>query len=208
MMKPIKLLLLLIAIFILLYQTTVFSSSTSSSKEATLDDGQLHIYFCGTGIPDPDNQWLRHPSCLAIAYDNQLFLIDAGAGTSLRLSEMGLPINKISRVFLTHLHSDHFAGLAAVINESWIFGRTTKLPVYGPYGLKQVLKGIETSYRPDVWFRSINRQGLLDPNIAQTTAHVIDIGNEDSKLVWDHNQLSLTAYPVYHEPVFPAFGYM
>jgi len=92
---------------------------------------QTSLWFNGTlnlkNKPDPGKQWLRHPSCLAVVYDKQLFLIDAGAGTSLRLSEMSLPINKISRVFLTHLHSDHFAGLAAVINESWIFGRSTKL---------------------------------------------------------------------------------
>ena len=145
---------------------------------------------------------------MAVVYDKQLFLIDSGAGASLRLSKIGLPINKVSRVFLTHLHSDHIAGLGAVINESWIFGRTKKLPVYGPYGLEQALNGIKITYRPDVWFRSINRQGLLDPNVAQTVTHVIDIGDADSKFVWRHNQLNVTAYPVYHEPSFPAFGYM
>ncbi len=203
-----KLLFLLITASSLLYPPSALSSNKASNINAAFNDGKLHIFFCGTGIPDPDNQWLRHPCCLAVIYDNELFLIDSGAGASLRLSEIGLPINKISRVFLTHLHSDHFAGLGAVINESWIFGRTRKLPVYGPYGLKQVLRGIEISYRPDVWFRSINRQGLLDPDVAQTTAHVIDIGNQANKFVWRHNQLSITAYPVYHEPSFPAFGYM
>jgi len=207
-MKLIKLLTLLIVTLIWFYQPSAFSLSKSAKVNAAFTDGELHIYFCGTGIPDPGKQWLRHPSCLAVVYDSQLFLIDSGAGTALRLSEIGLPINKISRVFLTHLHSDHFAGLGAVINESWIFGRTTKLPVYGPFGLKQVLRGIKISYRPDVWFRSINRQGLLDPNVAQTTTHVIDLGRQANQLVWRHNDLTLTAYPVYHEPSFPAFGYM
>jgi len=210
-MKLIKLFFLLITAFTLFHlPSTVFSDSTSkqSNINAAFDDRNLHIYFCGTGIPDPVYQWLRHPSCLAVVYDNELFLIDAGAGASLRLSEIGLPINRISRVFQTHLHSDHMAGLASVINESWIFGRTTILPVYGPYGLKKVLAGIKTAYDPDVWFRSINRQGLLDPNVSQAVAHVIDLGSKKNKVVWAHNKLSVTAYPVFHEPVFPAFGYM
>ena len=205
-MNPIKLFSVMV-IFVLLYQPCAFSSNQSSDTKAAFSDGKLHIYFCGTGIPDPGNQWLRHPSCLAGVYDNQLFLIDSGAGTSLRLSEIGLPINQISQVFLTHLHSDHFAGLAAVINESWIFGRTTKLPIYGPYGLKEVLRGTKIAYSPDVWFRSINRQGLLDPNVSGGEAHIIDLGEHDSQSVWTYKQLNLTAHPVYHEPSFPAFGY-
>lgn len=200
---------LLLSLFTLLCQSSsVYAASKQARIASAFTDGNLHIYFCGTGIPDPGLQWLRHPSCLAVVYDKQLFLIDSGAGASLRLSEIGLPINKISRIFLTHLHSDHFAGLGSIINESWIFGRTKKLPVYGPYGLKAVLNGIKKSYKPDVWFRSINRQGLLDPNIAQTDTHVIDMGNQDSKPVWQYKQLKLTAYPVDHEPSFPAFGYM
>jgi ribonuclease Z len=207
-MNPVKLGCIIFTTLALLYHSCVFSSSTSSKIKADFNDDKLHIYFCGTGVPDPENQWLRHPSCLAVLYNNNFFLIDSGAGTSLRLSEIGLPVNQISRVFFTHLHSDHFSGLAAVINESWIFGRTTKLPVYGPYGIEEVLRGIKTSYAPDVWFRSINREGLLDPNISQAAAHVIDLGQQNSKQVWQDQQLSLTAHPVHHEPVFPAFGYM
>ena len=208
-MKLIKLLFCLMMTFTLFHLPSAsFPASNNSNITKAFNDGNLHIYFCGTGIPDPGYQWLRHPSCLAVVYNNELFLIDAGAGASLRLSEIGLPINKISRVFQTHLHSDHMAGLASVINESWIFGRTKIFSVFGPYGVKKVLAGIKIAYDPDVWFRSINRQGLLDPNISQAIPVVIDIGNEKNKFVWRHDKLSITAYPVYHEPVFPAFGYM
>lgn len=126
----------------------------------------------------------------------------------MRLSQIGLPIHQVSQVFLTHLHSDHIAGLGSIINESWIFGRQAKLQVYGPFGVKEVLKGIKKAYKPDVWFRSINRQGLLNPNLANAKAKTIKLKNKASKSIWTHNQLNLTAYPVYHEPSFPAFGYM
>jgi len=208
-MKLIKLLFCLIAALTLFHLPSVsFSESEKSKISEAFNDGNLHIYFCGTGIPDPAYQWLRHPSCLAVVYNNELFLIDAGAGTTLRLSEIGLPIKKISRVFQTHLHSDHMAGLASVINESWIFGRNKMFPVYGPYGIKEVLAGIKTAYTPDVWFRAINRRGLLDPNISQAIPQVIDVGVNTHKSVWSHDKLNISAFPVHHEPVFPAFGYM
>jgi len=95
-MKLTKLLLLLMSAFILIYQSSAFAANQPKNTKANFTDGKLHIYFCGTGIPDPDNQWLRHPSCLAVVNDNTLFLIDSGAGASLRLSEIGLPINKVN----------------------------------------------------------------------------------------------------------------
>ncbi|WP_158007032.1 MBL fold metallo-hydrolase [Piscirickettsia litoralis] len=193
-------------LFIFAFMFVISCQNVISAKLP--DDGNLHIYFCGTGVPNPSNQWLRHPACLAISYEKKLFLIDTGAGSSLRLGEIGLPVGKISRVFLTHLHSDHFAGLGSIINESWAFGRKSELNVYGPYGLNQVLNGIKDSYQPDTWFRSINQQGLLNPNLSHATGNIIDIGTEKSKLVWSDKTLSITAYPVHHEPVFPAFGYM
>jgi ribonuclease Z len=168
---------------VLLFSTLLALPHFAFSNTA-LKDENLHIYFCGTGNPDPSKQWLRHPSCLAVAYDNQFFLIDSGAGASLRLSEMGLPVHQISHVFLTHLHSDHFAGLGPIINESWIFGRTAKLKVHGPYGLKKVIHGIHESYAPDVWFRSINRQGKLNPNISGASTHIIDLKGKKNKTVF------------------------
>ena len=46
---------------------------------------------------------------------------DAGRGTSLRLSELGVPLNKLNAVFITHLHSDHSVGLVDIFQTRWHF---------------------------------------------------------------------------------------
>ena len=40
---------------------------------------------------------------------------DAGRATSLRLSELGVPVNKLDAIFITHLHSDHTVGLVDIL---------------------------------------------------------------------------------------------
>jgi ribonuclease BN (tRNA processing enzyme) len=41
-----------------------------------------------------------------IANGNERLLFDCGRGATLRLTQMGVPIGSIHRLFLTHLHSD------------------------------------------------------------------------------------------------------
>lgn len=46
---------------------------------------------------------------------------DAGRGTTMRLSQVGVPPAQINAVFLTHLHSDHTDGLADLMQLRWHF---------------------------------------------------------------------------------------
>jgi ribonuclease Z len=44
----------------------------------------------------------------------------------------GLSVMKISKVFITHLHGDHFLGLAGIVQTLSLWGREKKLEVYCP----------------------------------------------------------------------------
>jgi ribonuclease Z len=46
---------------------------------------------------------------------------DAGRATSLRLSELGVGVNQLNAVFITHLHSDHTVGLIDILQTRWHF---------------------------------------------------------------------------------------
>jgi len=46
---------------------------------------------------------------------------DAGRATSLRLSELGVGVNKLDAIFITHLHSDHTVGLVDILQTRWHF---------------------------------------------------------------------------------------
>ena len=67
-------------------------------------------------------------------------LFDCGRGATLRLVQAGVPIGTISRVFLTHLHSDHVVQLPDLFLTGWAFGRVVE---YRPWitGLSMVMLG-------------------------------------------------------------------
>jgi ribonuclease Z len=79
--------------------------------------------------------------------------------------------SRIDKVFLSHLHSDHFGDLDAFIVGSWLSGRYTPLHVYGGSGetpelgtkaaVESVMKALEWNglsfvfggdTRPNKWF--------------------------------------------------------
>ena len=46
---------------------------------------------------------------------------DAGRGTTLRLSQVGIQSGQLHAVFLTHMHSDHSEGLIDILQHRWHF---------------------------------------------------------------------------------------
>lgn len=197
----------------LLLSTTTFAEGVASAlymekaiNPSVLSDGKLHLYFCGTGIPQVTMQAIRKPSCLAVISDNQFFMIDAGEGAMQTLGQLGLPISKLQSVFLTHLHSDHIGGLGEAMNGTWHTGRSKSFTVYGPYGTHKMLSGWKKVYDADVMYRSIGANGELKPELAFADDVEVPYGSLP-KVIYSGNSLSVTAFPVNHQPVFPAFGY-
>ncbi|AWF83014.1 MBL fold metallo-hydrolase [Microbulbifer sp. A4B17] len=200
-------------IFSVLFAISCLANQPESLKRYppyVVDDGKMHIYLCGTGTPDPAYQYLRHPACVAVQSSGKLFLIDAGEGATARIGQLGLNLAQLDPIFITHWHSDHFGGLAMVINESWFVGADSPINVYGPYGIYRIIDGINQSFAPDIFFRSSNRQGILDPVLAVAKPHLINIAGDQNEIVqsvWHHRNTYVSVFAVHHEPVFPAFGY-
>ncbi len=46
---------------------------------------------------------------------------DAGRGTTMRLSQLGVPVAQVNAVFFTHVHSDHADGFADIMQLRWHF---------------------------------------------------------------------------------------
>lgn len=58
-------------------------------------------------------------NCSAVALQ-----FDAGRGTALRLSQIGVDVGEIDAIFLTHVHSDHVDGLADLLQARWNWNST------------------------------------------------------------------------------------
>lgn len=175
---------------------------------AQLPDG-LHVGLCGSGSPLPDPT--RAGPCVAVVAGKQLFVVDSGPGSTRRLQLMGLPPARVDAVFLTHFHSDHIGDLGELMLQRWAgASATAPLPVYGPTGVDQVVSGFEAAYALDRGYRIAHHGVKVMPPtgwggaprafaISKTGPNVVVLSTPD---------LTVTAFPVNHDPVEPAVGYL
>ena len=120
----------------------------------------------------------------------------------MRVAGAALKYENLRGVFITHLHSDHTAGLPDVFITSWQFGRkSTPLQLYGPTGIQQLSDAMLQFFAYDIHVRRdlIEKHPAAGATIA---THVVREG-----VVYDDGDVRVTAFVVDHAPVKPAFGY-
>ena len=157
------------------------------------------LILIGTGYPRPD---ANHAGAAAvIVAGERWYLVDAGRGTTLRIAATELGYSEMRAVFLTHLHSDHTAGLPDLFTTSWQFGRkTTPLELYGPAGTKRLADAMLEFFAYDIRIRRAQQD--LPAGGATIATHIVREG-----VVLDDGVCRVTAFAVDHRPVEPAFGY-
>ena len=94
----------------------------------------------GVGIPQPG----RSQAAILVENDNAL-LLDCGAGTLLRLDEVGHDLEALDSVLLTHLHLDHVSDLLALANARFL-ADLPALRVFGPMGTEIYFKIAKSVY--------------------------------------------------------------
>jgi ribonuclease Z len=160
----------------------------------------LELILLGTGYPRPDPN--RAGPSTAIVYGEKWFVVDTGRGTTMRIAGTDLQYANLRAVFLTHLHSDHTAGLPDLFNTSWQFGRkTVPLQLYGPQGAKRLADAMLDFFAEDIHLR----RDLLEKHPAAGATirtHIVREG-----VVYDDGEVKVTAFAVDHKPVERAFGY-
>ena len=82
----------------------------------------------------------RLPTSQLINVDGQKFLVDCGEGTQLQLMRYKIKYSRISHIFISHLHGDHYFGLIGLINSFGLLNRQQDLFVFGPPPLKKILE--------------------------------------------------------------------
>ncbi len=82
----------------------------------------------------------RHPTSQVVTLDGSNFLVDCGEGTQIQIINYKVRRSKISHIFISHLHGDHYFGLIGLINSFGLLGRQQELHVFGPTGLKEIIE--------------------------------------------------------------------
>jgi ribonuclease Z len=107
----------------------------------------IEITFLGTvsGIPSKER---NHPAIVLEYYGKKkdTLLFDCGEGTQKQLMLSGISFMDIDRIFITHWHADHFAGLIGLIQTMSLEGRKRKLKIFGPEAEKFVSNIVDLGY--------------------------------------------------------------
>ena len=90
----------------------------------TLDPDEIRIIACGTGMPTP--RPAQAAACFLMELGNgDKFIFDIGDGGTERLFALGIPTAFLDKVFLGHLHGDHFGDIGSIFVAGGIAGRFT-----------------------------------------------------------------------------------
>jgi ribonuclease Z len=82
----------------------------------------------------------RHPTSQLVTLNGNSFLVDCGEGTQIQMSRYKIRRGKISHIFISHLHGDHYFGLVGLINSFGLLGHLQDLHVFGPAPLQQIIE--------------------------------------------------------------------
>jgi ribonuclease Z len=102
----------------------------------------FEVTVLGTSSATPTKY--RHPNAQYVRLEGNYFLLDCGEGAQRQLSRYGLRTHRISHIFITHLHGDHYFGLPGLITSMALFGRIEPLTVVGPPALKSIIEVLLT----------------------------------------------------------------
>jgi ribonuclease Z len=176
-----------------------------SQRAAALWEGDgIGVFFCGTGSPLPSKK--RAQNCTAIFAGGRFYLVDAGIGSWENIQAAGIPGDRLAGIFLTHFHSDHIGDIGEADLGSWVTGRPAPLDVYGPTGVNRVVDGLNAAYALDHEYRTAHHgKAVAEPRSAGLAA--ISFDGAVSEVVFEHDGLRVTTFPVRHDPVVPAVGY-
>ena len=137
-------------------------------------DRTLRVILLGTaGGPTFSAQRLGISTLILAGPEKLLF--DCGRGMTTGMAALGINPADVTKVFLTHLHSDHFISLPELYLFPWASqGRNRPLQVWGPDGTRSMLKHLQEAFKVDIHIRrdvdekfSAEVSGLRAPTFAR-----------------------------------------
>lgn len=87
------------------------------------------VTILGSGAAIPTTE--RNPTAQLVEIRHRLLMLDCGEGTQMQLRKTTYKFQKLSHIFISHLHGDHYYGLIGLLNTMHLLGRTQSMHLYG-----------------------------------------------------------------------------
>ncbi|WMN07395.1 ribonuclease Z [Marivirga arenosa] len=148
----------------------------------------FEVHILGSNSAAPAHG--RHHTSQVLCIQDLQIMIDCGEATQLQMKKYGLKKNRLSHIFISHLHGDHFLGLIGLLSTMHLNGRKTDLYLYGPVGLSEIIQ---------LHLKYANTR--LSYKI-----HFKELQGEESELILDHPKISVYTIPLQHR--IPCTGFL
>ena len=163
----------------------------------TLNPDEMRVIACGTGMPTP--RPAQASACFLVELGNgDKFLFDIGDGSVERLFALQIPTAFLDKVFIGHLHGDHFGGIGSLFVAGGIAGRFSPLRIWGPsgstpeLGTKAAIEAMVKMYAWDI----AGRLGQTD--IRGFTTEVTEFDYKKEQVVYEENGVKISSFPAIH----------
>lgn len=138
----------------------------------------VHILGCGSATPS-----LRHlPACQVINFRERLLMIDCGEGAQLALRQARLKFSRLTDIFISHMHGDHFLGLPGLLSTLALHEAGGTITVHIAPDGAQLLRNIMSVLCRETPYEL--KYNIFDP--------------ECGGLILDDKNLQVTAFPLAH----------
>ncbi len=163
-----------------------------------LAEDEMRVIACGTGMPT--TRAAQAAACFLVELGNgDKFLFDIGSGSTERISSLQIPYNYLDKIFIGHLHTDHFGALHDLFIGGALMGRNVPLRIWGPSGPAEELG---TAYALD------HMQKMLTWDLAGRAGNVdfrgysMEVTEFDYRLenevIYDENGVQIRTFPAIH----------
>jgi len=159
---------------------------------------EMRVIACGTGMPNARPK--QAAACFLVELGNgDKFIFDIGTGSAERISAMKIPYDYLDKIFIGHLHADHFGDLDAMWVGGVLANRQRPLRVWVPsgheerLGTKHTVKHMEEMFAWDY----ASRQGNVN-----TDGFKIEVEEFDYKavnnIIYQENDVTIRTIPAIH----------
>ena len=179
-----------------------YAASTPAAETESMPP--VRVTLLSTGTPSLSAERFGYATLVQAGGLNLMF--DAGRGSTIRLSQIGLQLGKVDATFITHFHSDHLNGLADLWATSLLPSpqnrRTEPFQLYGPTGIEPIANAMYDMFSADVNIRVSD--GEVRPEVAKIVTHTFD----KDGVVFERNGVKVSAFEVDHgKAIKPSYGY-
>ena len=174
----------------------VIPRAHSEAYAAAIDRGW--ITACGTGMPSARPK--QAAACFLVELGNgDKFFFDMGSGAAERISSLQIPYNYLDKVFIGHLHTDHFGALHDLFIGGALMGRNVPLRVWGPSGAAPELGTAYALARMQemLTWDLAGRAGNVDFRGYRMDVTEFDYKGEN-QVVYKENGVTIRSFPAIH----------